>query len=270
MKPIVSVLMPVYNAGRYLQQAIESILAQTLKEFELIIVDDGSVDDSGRILESFNDGRIRILTHTSNRGIVKSLNDGIEMCVGAFIARMDADDIALPDRLKKQVAVFDSDETIGVVDSVQLIIGFDNSSLQRYNSPIVTERAIRFTLPKWNCLGHPSVMIKADILRSYKYRSTPYEDYDLWMRMMAAGVRIVKIAEPLLLFREHVSSITAMDNTAARHFHKIIQTKNFYLAELQGRERWSRFNRAVRFWLLRDIAIHWFKKMKRIMGIKTK
>jgi glycosyltransferase involved in cell wall biosynthesis len=266
MTPTVSVLLPVYNGGRYLQGAVQSILNQSFSDFELIVVDDGSTDNTLSILKSFDDPRLIVLNHERNSGIVATLATGLVRCRGKYIARMDSDDIALPHRLQEQVAFFEAHPDVGVVDTVQTVIDEQGVPVGRTNSPVIEAADIIRTLPKRNCLGHPSVMVKGDLLRAYGYRNVAYEDYDLWLRLTASDIRIVKLRMPLLLFREHTTSITGKDEIGVRQFLKIIQTKRFYLSHLTFTEAIKPFNLAVRFWLMRDIATHTFKKIKSMMS----
>ena len=111
--PLVSILMPVYNSEKYLREAIKSILNQTFTNFELIIINDGSTDNSLKIIKSFKDNRIKIIKNKGNLGLIKTLNKGIDLAQGKYIARMDADDIAMPKRLEKQIAFFNENPDYG-------------------------------------------------------------------------------------------------------------------------------------------------------------
>ena len=264
-QPAISVLLPVYNGSRFLQKAVDSILAQSFEDFELIAVDDGSTDNSVSILEAYNDPRIVLLKHPVNRGIVQTLNTGLARCTGKYIARMDADDIALPERFSRQVAHFEKYPDTGVVDTVQDCIDESDMRTGKVNSNVVDAEDIYATLPKSNCLGHPSVMVRGDLLRAYGYRNVAYEDYDLWLRIASAGIKIVKLKSRLLLFREHSSSITGTDHAGMRHFQKVIQTKLFYLSGLTFTDNARPFNLKVRIWLLRDLSIQAFKKLKKAL-----
>ena len=114
---LVTVLMPVYNAEKYVKQAIQSILDQTYKSFELLIINDGSVDGSAHIIKSFQDPRIRFIENEKNLGLIATLNKGFDLSKGKYVARMDADDVAMPKRLKSQVAYMESHPEIGVYGS---------------------------------------------------------------------------------------------------------------------------------------------------------
>ncbi len=264
--PVVSVLLPVYNGARFIREAVTSICNQQFADFEIIVVDDGSTDATVEILESVADPRLVILRQKRNSGIVPTLNAGLARCRGKYVARMDADDIAVPSRLGVQVAYFEQHPEVGVVDCVQEIVDEKGQPVGRTNSSIVEASDILRTLPKLNCLGHPSVMVRTELLQKYSYRQVPYEDYDLWLRMAYDGIGIFKLKDRLLHFRSHESSITGSDAVNTKHFLKIIQTKRFYLSKLSFAAALHPFNLAVRAWLLRDIATHWFKKFKLIFS----
>ncbi len=123
MNPKVTVLMPVYNAEKYLKTAIESILKQTFSDFELLIINDGSTDGSEEIIRSFNDKRIRLFNNEQNLGIIKTLNKGLNLAKGEYIIRMDADDISLPDRLELQVKYMEENPGIGISGTQARIFG---------------------------------------------------------------------------------------------------------------------------------------------------
>lgn len=261
-RPTISVLMPVYNAAGYLRDAVESILGQDFKDFELVCVDDGSTDGSAKILASYTDPRLRVITQLHNQGIVKTLNNGLAECRGQYIARMDSDDIAMQERFSRQLEAFQENPEVAVVDCVQTLMDENGHPLGKTNSRVVKSADIYDTLPKTNCLGHPSVMVRGDLLRQYGYRNVAYEDYDLWLRMAADGLQIRKLEQPLLRFREHGKSITGVDHAGARHFQKVVETKVFYLSELTFTARFKGFNMRVAGWLLRDLAIHSYKRLK--------
>ncbi|ADV47239.1 glycosyltransferase [Nitratifractor salsuginis] len=211
LSPLVTVLMPVYNGEKYLKQAIESILNQTFSDFEFIIVDDGSTDGSAKIVTSYNDPRIRYVRNKKNMGIVYSLNLGTDLARGKYIARMDADDISLPERLERQIHVLKEDNTKVLFSTIRLIdehnrfIGIwqDDKNCRKLNELIEM-------LPVRNCLAHPTLMTEASLLKRYRYNryAKHAEDYNLWLRMISDGIKYVKIDEELLYYRVHQDSIT--------------------------------------------------------------
>ena len=186
--PTVSVLMPVYNDGAYVAQAIESILAQTFADFEFVIVDDGSTDATAEILADFakRDERIRVLTHERNAGIVAALNRGLDACRGRYVARMDADDIALPHRLAIQVARMDEARDVVVLGGSLEYIDADGRDLG-----IRRDCAIRRSPLAANPMLHPTVLIRRQALQAgklrYQERFRYAEDYYLWLELGRGG-----------------------------------------------------------------------------------
>lgn len=179
--------MSVYNGQSFLKEAIESVLDQTFEDFEFIIVNDGSSDGSGEVLDEWasRDSRIQVV-HQENRGIPCSLNRGWRMARGAYIARMDADDISLPKRFEKQVDFLEENPTVGVVGTNVEVIDADGERLQLPSTPtdpgLIAWRML-FTCPVW----HPSVMMRKHVLRrvgGYGATILRSHDYDLWTRLI--------------------------------------------------------------------------------------
>jgi glycosyltransferase involved in cell wall biosynthesis len=207
--PNVTVLMSVYNAEKYLEKAIDSILNQTLKSFEFLIIDDGSNDRTAEILKSYDDPRIKIITNEKNIGLTKSLNKGLRRIRGEYIARMDSDDISLPDRLAKQVYYLNTHPEVGVLGSAtQIIDGCGNLSYI-YRFP-VEHGLIRWCLLFYNPIVHPSVMIRREVLDQiggYHLHTIRAQDYDLWWRLSKV-TRLGNLPDVLLYLRKHKESIT--------------------------------------------------------------
>lgn len=201
--PLVTVLMPVYNGNLYLHAAIGSILGQSLADFELLIMDDGSTDDSLSIIQSFQDSRIRLFRHDEKLGLVSALNAGIENSRGSYIARMDSDDISLPDRLSKQVSFMESNPQIGVCGSWVRTIGERPGEVWHYLSD---PDEIKCGLLFQNHLAHPSVIIRRSVLTDTGLRyDTAYkhvEDYGLWA-VLAAKTLLANIPEVHVEYRIH-------------------------------------------------------------------
>ncbi len=211
MKPAVSVLLPVYNAKAFLRQAIDSILTQTFTDFEFIIINDGSTDGSEAIIQSYTDERILLVNNNGNQGLIFTLNRGIEMAQGRFIARMDADDVALPERLERQVAYLENSDVAFLATRVKLI-DVNGDSLPDWpdDAQNVSAKAIKRFLLKDNCIAHPSVIGRTKSFKKYQYKTNQKysEDYDLWLRAIADGLTIEKLPEPLLLHRILPNSAT--------------------------------------------------------------
>lgn len=205
--PKVSVLMPVYNGERYLREAIDSILKQTLRDFEFIIVDDGSTDSSPDIIASYSDPRIRMLRNAVNCGLVASLNRAIEVATTPFLARMDSDDISLPDRLLEQLRFMQANSDVAASGTWAIEIDADGKQLALRTAPTGEEVAHEFWRP--SPLIHPTAIIRRSHLGELRYdpRALHAEDYDLWLRL-ANKHPLQNLPRALLLYRVHGSSIT--------------------------------------------------------------
>jgi glycosyltransferase involved in cell wall biosynthesis len=202
----VTVLMPVFNSERYLREAIESILNQAYRNFEFLIINDGSTDGSVSIIKSYNDRRIRLIHNERNLGLIHTLNRGIEQSRGHYIARMDADDISLPLRLLRQVAYMERHPDVGICGTwIEYFMGL--SDVIRLP---VTDAEIKAHLPILCPMAHPTVMFRTAVVRKYGlWYSHDYphaEDYELWFR--AANVtKLANIPEVLLKYRIHPGQI---------------------------------------------------------------
>ncbi|TAH05457.1 MAG: glycosyltransferase [Sphingobacteriales bacterium] len=241
--PLVSILIPVYNTAAYLTRAIQSILEQQYPSMEIILINDGSTDASETIIQSFQDPRIRYVKNEQNLGLVYTLNKGIDLSAGKYIARMDGDDMCLPGRITQQVAYLEAHPEVGVLASrVSLINEMDkpigNWAADEQNT---TPEQIRGFLPKDNCLAHPSIMAKAEMLKKYKYRSeqSQAEDYDLWLRMAADGVVIHKLPDELVQHRIVHNSFTR--SRQQNVFKKLAKTKFRFVGHALSNGRWNGF-----------------------------
>jgi len=209
--PTVSVLMPVYNAEPYLAEAIESILGQTFADFEFLIVNDGSTDRSGAILERYaaHDPRIRASTRP-NTGYTVALNELLGQASGGMVARMDADDVALPQRLERQVAYLGSHPEVVCVGTAVHFIDSAGRFL-RDGHPGMDHEAIEQRALEGDCpLNHPSVMMRrAAVLAvgGYHPEFEPAEDLDLWLRLGEVG-RLTSLPDVLMKYRQHPRSFS--------------------------------------------------------------
>lgn len=205
--PLVSVVLPVYNGEKYLMEAINSILAQTFENFELIIIDDGSADNSRQILRSYErlDPRVRVLVR-ENRGLVTTLNESIDMARGEWIARMDQDDIALPHRLERQLKWLKTSQADIAGSWVQRF----GTSDKRVLKLCQTDEAIKMEMLFCSPFAHPAVMMRTELVKQLRYDITceKAEDYDLWERAAEAGWKMTNVQEVLLLYRVHAAQIS--------------------------------------------------------------
>lgn len=206
--PSISVIMPAYNASQYIRQAVESILSQTFENFELLVIDDGSSDNTSDVLSCYQDSRLRLLRNQSNEGVAHSLNRGIQEAKGRYIARMDSDDLSEPIRLEEQFKYMEQHKDVGVSGTWITIFGDQPSTVER--SPVGKEIANAYLLFD-NPLFHPSVIIRRSALDSldihYDSKFSRTEDYDLWTRI-AEKTEIDNIPYPLTRMRHHQRSVT--------------------------------------------------------------
>lgn len=209
--PLISVIMPVRNGGPYLEPAIQSILTQTLQDFELLIVDDASSDDTPHVLMALSaeDRRIRKITLHSSAGICGALNTGLEIASGYYIARMDADDLARPERLAVQVSYLQAHPALALCGSQVRRFG-EGIKPFVYRGP-ADSTILRASLVFDNPLFHASVMLRGDLLRQERWRYDEQyrhaEDYDLWSRI-AESYSIGQVPRVLLDYRVHAANVT--------------------------------------------------------------
>ncbi|MBI9043084.1 MAG: glycosyltransferase [Anaerolineaceae bacterium] len=205
---LISVIMPVYNGEQFLGEAVESILRQTYQNFEFIIIDDCSSDNSLEIINGFKDKRITLIRNNKNFGVAISLNKGIDNSKGEFIARMDADDVSLPYRLENQIAYLNLYPEIGVLGA-SIMITDEGGKTRKLKKFPPNHEEIRFNLTICNNpIAHPTVMMRRQILESVGgYCShAKIEDYNLWKRLLDL-TKFANLHEPQLLYRIHSSNV---------------------------------------------------------------
>jgi GT2 family glycosyltransferase len=206
----VSVLLAVHNGADYLQAALESVIAQTFRSWELIVVDDGSTDDTPTILTQYARRRERMhVLRQTNSGQTRALNAGLAMATGEYIARLDADDVMLPSRLEQQVSYLDAHPEVVLLGSAAKLIDGSGQPLCTYTPPC-EDWPLRQVLIRENPFVHPSVLMRAVALRSlqgYDERFRICQDYDLWFRLAQMGA-IANLAAPLTQLRVHLQKMT--------------------------------------------------------------
>jgi Glycosyl transferase family 2 len=206
--PRISVVLPVRNGEAFLDQALESVLSQTLRELELIVVDDGSTDRTPEILAvaAVRDQRLRVFRREC-RGVVSALNEGCAAAVAPLIARLDADDVALPQRLEQQVAVLDAQPHVGLVGGAYFAIDAAGVRRAMFRSP-TDDAALRARLARYNVFAHPAVAFRRDALeQAGGYRLWEAEDYDLWLRI-AERWQLAAVPDPVLEYRYHHGQVS--------------------------------------------------------------
>lgn len=208
--PEVSVLMSVYNGETYLCECMDSVLSQTFRDFEFIIVDDGSTDKSKEIVRSYKDDRIILLENTENKGLAWSLNRGIKHARGTYIARMDADDVMLPERLERQVQYLKGNPDIDGCGTWAKVVDETGKPLYELTPPDKYEQLVNEMIIS-NRFVHPSMCVKRSMLlelKGYNEHFKYSQDYELWFRMLAKGFKLANIPEYLTVYREHSGAIS--------------------------------------------------------------
>jgi glycosyltransferase involved in cell wall biosynthesis len=215
--PRVSVIMAVYNAEPWLTEAVDSVLAQTFKDFELVVIDDGSLDATPEILGRLRDPRLRVVRQRQS-GQTPALNHGLRLSRGALIARMDGDDVALPDRLARQVAYLDAHPDVGLLGTACREISATGAIIRTIIPP-AEDPEIRRILIRENPFTHSAVMFRRTVLDAsgqYDEGFVVAQDYDLWLRMSRL-TRLASLPEPLVLRRLAPGQLSsARENTRLR------------------------------------------------------
>lgn len=213
-QPLVTVLMPCYNALPYLQEALDSIINQTYKNLEILCINDGSTDKTGEILNEYaqKDTRIKIITNETNLKLIRTLNKGIELANGEYIARMDADDIATENRIQVQIDYFQQHPEIDVVSCASFNITEDGTPISKNIPRNKSAKGSLFASFFFVPIGHPEVTFKANVLKDNHFlfdnKALHTEDYELWSRLVRKGYHLTNIDDYLLNYRINSQSIS--------------------------------------------------------------
>lgn len=214
-KPLISAVMPVYNCASYIREAVVSVLSQTEKDFELLIMDDCSIDDTLERIRDIRDSRIKIFKTDTNLGQANQLNKGIKLAGGKFIAIVHGDDINLPTRFAEQLSAFDRNPEVDLLGTWIEYIGEKRGI---WEGPVSTEECFAGLLMD-SVLAHPTVMFKRDKLlntgESYRQEFVPAEDYDLWVRL-SPFCSFYNVPKVLLQYRVHPDQISAQKESLIR------------------------------------------------------
>lgn len=197
----------MFNAQQYVREAIQSILDQSFVNFELLIINDGSTDSSESIIKSFSDHRIRYIKNDTNLGLIATLNKGLSLSQGEFVARMDADDVCLKERLAEQLKCFENDPELAVVACDYFVIG--NGSKKRARGAVTSDQ-LKSVLLFSPCFAHPTVMMrnlfeKSRIFYDQNFKHT--EDYKLWCDLSRVG-KFGNVSMPLMYYRSHPGQVS--------------------------------------------------------------
>src|SRR3954468_17326158 len=248
--PVVTVLMPVYNAERFVAQTLDAILAQTFRDFEFLIINDGSTDRSLEILQEYarRDDRIRVVSRP-NTGYVVALNEGLGLARGEFIARIDSDDLADPRRLELQVERMRREPELVALGSNALAMDEHGRMLGDYLVPLTQGEIEANPLRGSSTIHHPAVMLRPEAVKrvgGYRRELMPCEDFDVWMRLGEVG-RLANLPEKLLTKRLFVGSAVATNLAKQEKLVKEIVAETWRRRSLPGEPalRPSRLKRPV-------------------------
>lgn len=209
--PVVTVIMPVRDGQRWLSEAIDSVLGQTFSDFELLVIDDGSTDNTPKILAGYQerDARARVITQ-GREGLARALNQGLAQAKGSLIARLDADDAALPERLRRQILYLDKHPETALLGTWAQVIDEQGRVMRRPLTPATGSDSLTRALARMNPFIHSSVMFRASVARElggYRPAFEAAEDYDLWLRISeVSGIAI--LPEVLVRYRRHATNVT--------------------------------------------------------------
>lgn len=223
-EPLVTVILPCYNGEKYIRLAIESILNQTYKNLEILVINDGSTDNSMSIIESYcaEDNRIILISNHINLGLIKTLNLGIDLAKGHYISRMDADDISHHSRIQKQVSYLIENPEIDLIGCRAISIGTDGQILSKKESQLYLEKTtIKISSLLTQALFHGSILGKASVFINNKY-SEEYkhsEDFELWNRIQSQGFAIENLNESLYYYRINPIGVSATNTSWQNQSH---------------------------------------------------
>ena len=237
--PELSVLLAVRDDERYVREAVESILRQTLRDLELIVIDDASTDDTPRVLERVSDPRLRVLRNEDRLGLAASLNRGLDEAQGRFVARLDSDDVALPHRLEQQVEAIEDKAVVG-----SAIRDLDEQGRRgRLHRMPVGARALRWHALFSSPFFHPTVLVDRDALGDLRYDTSfeESEDYDLWTRLLATGAEGGNLPEALVLKRVHAGQASLHRSDVQRSFQRQVALREIerVAPEIDSEAAWS-------------------------------
>lgn len=269
---LISVVMPTYNASKFLRAAIDSILTQTYKHFELIIINDGSTDDTEDIILSYNDSRIKYIKNDVNLKLIKSLNKGIELAKGKYIARMDADDLSLPNRLSVQYEYMENNPNVGACSAFVDQISEDNIVSPFHYYYCTYPNACRFASIFRVPLSHPCSFFRAEVLKKYKYQDSEdalhIEANVLWGQLAYDNVNMAVINDKLLYYRCNQNSINhtfskLQAQNSKKHFKFILNRMLGICWDDEIVDSWYACDKSVSFSSMKEA----YNKIKSIYGL---
>ena len=227
-KPLISVIMPVYNGEKYLREAIDSVLAQTYTNFELLLINDGSTDNSEEIILSYKDNRIRYIKNERNLKLIATLNKGIDFANGTYISRMDADDTMPPERYEIQMKYMMKHPDVDLCSVWAHVTDEQGKRIGKLKG-VDTSELINVSLFFTNPINHPGILCKSNVLKENKYQEfTHVEDMGMWIHLRDKGYKMVNIPKYLYSYRWYGSNVS---NTNADF--QLQQKKKLLKAQLE-------------------------------------
>jgi len=235
--PRVSVVMAAYNPGSYLAAAVQSILNQEFQDFELLVLDDGSTDDSTERLDQLSDSRVKIVRNPKNLGIIRTRNRLLDLCRAPLMAVLDSDDIAYPHRLLMQVSALERDPDLCLLGSCADLIDEDGVRFGGIDTGVYEDHEIRRVLFTSNRFVQSSIMLRTDVARSLGGYPTQFpvaEDYALWLRI-AANYKVGNLRDVLVQYRVHGAQVSQRKIRYMREMTKRVQYSSWTeLASARG------------------------------------
>lgn len=240
-KPKISVIMSVYNSFNFLSESIESILDQTIDNIEFIIIDDGSTDNSQNIIKKYinKDSRIILINNDLNIGLTKSLNKGLKRARGKYIARMDADDISLPERLEKQYSFLENNPEVFLIGTNYQFIDRNGFHTPAFDS-IASHDNISNELVHRNCIYHPSIMFRNQENIYYREKFIYSQDYDLYLLLLTDAKKLKILSDKLIKYRYNPEAISQNQRTKQILFK--LKAQEFYRQRVKyGGDKYKKF-----------------------------
>lgn len=212
--PLITVLLPCYNAMPYLPEALESIIYQTYTNLEILCINDGSTDETGKVLEEYaaSDKRITVIHNETNIKLIRTLNKGIALANGEYIARMDSDDKSTPDRIEKELEFMLQNPGVDIVGCTCFIMNDTGAVIAKKTMRQHNELPVLFASFFYVPVGHPELLIRTSVLKDNPYLNEEHvlhtEDYELWTRLLRKGYKLQNIDTPLHYFRINPNSVS--------------------------------------------------------------
>lgn len=240
LTPRISVVMSAYNAERYISEAIDSVLAQTFRDFELIIIDDASTDNTVQEIKKYSDKRVIFIMNSRNVGVSSVRNVGLRSARGKYIAILDADDISLPTRFEIQYRFLEENPNIYLVGTGAVNMNENGNETTVFN-PLITPEKLAVALRKQNCFCHSTIMFRREPQILYREKMKYCEDYDLFLQALSLGQRLQNIPDRLLKYRVYASSISM--SKRGYQFLSAMKTREFYAERIKkGKDSYEAYD----------------------------